>query len=474
MKSKSHILILAGLAIIAGSISASAQTDITITGATAFRQAAVKAIYDAFGGDAALGNTFNVAHDFPANATNQTSQLIASNRAIFVGQFPNISGTTIVRTSFNGSTEGLRAIAGLNNPSGSQAHITRNLTAYPSVGIPAGITPDYDTSPNFTTAAIRPDFSFSDVFQSTSPINTDVNNQPITFEPADAKVGVVAFTMLANDGAPARLTNVTVQQYLALLGSAAPQPLSLFTGNSTDSTVGVIAVGRNDGSGTRSTYLAETGFGVSNPVQQWIVTTAGRDVNNDVLTILTLVPANGAGTGDNATGSANNASTLWGNNAVGNGGYSSGSGMRDDFRHKTINGVTLRDGETQGAGGILYGPNYPVVMLTWISTSDAIAAQAAGAKVLTYNGVGLTIPATSGTPFSAEDTAKVTNGQYSAWGYQQLYNAPGISSEEAEFRNTLVTTYLDAAITSTANGFTLTQMDVSRPDDGQPILGITP
>ena len=106
--------ILAGAMALGITSSAMAQTtEITITGATAFRQATMQAIYDAYTSVGALGNSFNVCHDFTGN---NLSQLIASNKAVFSGTFPGITGTTVIRTSFNGSTEGLNAIAGNNNP----------------------------------------------------------------------------------------------------------------------------------------------------------------------------------------------------------------------------------------------------------------------------------------------------------------------------------------------------------------------
>jgi hypothetical protein len=140
-------------------------TEITITGATAFRQATMTAIFNAYNSiGGGLGSNFNAAHDFPATTANNLSQLIASNRAIFVGTFPGITGTTIIRTSFNGSTEGMNAIAGNNNPSFFQV-----------ATLPVGITASYQNNGG-TTGTLRPKFSFSDVYQSTSPVDNEVLN----------------------------------------------------------------------------------------------------------------------------------------------------------------------------------------------------------------------------------------------------------------------------------------------------------
>ena len=426
--------------------SATADTEITITGATAFRQATMLAIVNAYNSVGAGGVAWNAAHDFPANATNQVSQLIASNKAVISGSFPGLTGVTTIRTSFNGSTEGLNAIAGNNDPS----FLT---TAALSAADPDadGIRPA-QTSP---TQTLRPKFSFSDVYQSTSPITTPVLN-PV----GSSAVGVVTFTMVANEGAPANWTNVTQQQFKAVLQQGF-QPLSLFTGDSNDSGTFVFATGRNDGSGTRSAYLTEIGYGVANTVQQYIVTTAGQSVAGEISAI-TLVPQGGNGTGNllcpDGTG---NASTLWGNDVLGNGGYRSSSALRG-IMGRTSAVCDVYDGVNQAA----VAEDLPVLLLTWLSTADAANAAGNGAKILGFNGV--TVNPVGG--FSATDAAKITNGQYSAWSYQHLYHHGSLSTEESAWRSAMVNTWLEPALVTTANGIPLGDMSAERPDDGAPIV----
>jgi hypothetical protein len=425
--------------------SAMAQTEITITGATAFRQATLLAIYNAYNSTGGgLGANFNVAHNFPGNATNQLSQLIASNRAVFVGNFPGITGTTTIRTSFNGSAEGLNAIAGNNNPTFLTAAAVTNTGAI-------------EFNKATPTDTVRPKFSFSDVYQSSTPITTP------TLNPVGAsQVGVVTFAMVANAGAPASLTNVTQQQFKALLQTGI-QKLSLFTGVTTD-TKYVFATGRNDGSGTRASYLSEIGYGVSNPVQQYIATTAGV-ATSGIITAITLVPAGGTGTGNLATsGGAANASTLWGQDNVGNGGYSSSSALRGHMS-RTSAACDVYNGVDQTPD--ITGAD--ILLLTWLSTADAANAAAGNlAKVLSYNGVGITPVVGSG--FSAGDEAKITNGQYSAWNYQHLYNWGTLSTNEQTWRNLFTSTWIEPAIITTANGIATGSMNCSRPDDGFPIV----
>ena len=451
--------ILAGALFAGLTASASAQTtEITITGATAFRQATMQAIYDAYDSVGDLGTGFNVCHDFSGN---NLSQLIASNKAVFSGTFPGITGTTVIRTSFNGSAEGLNAIAGTNNPT--------FLTAA-ALGTPGAVIKGSTTTP---TETIRPKFSFSDVYQSSTPITSN--------ELTGTRVGVVTFCMIANEGAPADLTNVTNQQARALWANGI-QPLSLFTGDPTDRpsyTVNgtsaasadaayVFATGRNDGSGTRAAYLTEWTYGVANLVNQYIVTKTGT-TGNSTITKITAVPANGLGTGNTETSGASNASTLWGNNNVGNGGYSSSSALRTIMGY-TSPSVTVYDGETQDA---LY-ENKKVLLLTWLSSADSRDVAAAGGKLLSYNGVGITPIVASGSylnsGFNEADFKKIATGAYSAWSYQHLYYHGSLSSEETEWFNRMKNTWIPSGLQTTSNGVRLSDISVSRPDDGFPIV----
>ncbi len=430
--------------------SASAQTEITITGATAFRQATMRAIYDAYALAGAAGTTFNVAHDF--NGAN-ISQLIASNRAIFSGSFPGITGTTVIRTSFNGSTEGLNAIAGNNNPTFlTEAALTGgNFTA--------GIK-DLTTSP---TESIRPKFSFSDVYQSTSPVDNVVLN-PV----GSSAVGIVTFAMIANEGAPANLENVTIQQCRALWTNGI-QKLSLFTGDPAD-TKYVLATGRNDGSGTRSAYLTEWTFGVANLVNQYTAVNGGTSATgNGSISKLTLVPANGIGNGTFSTNRTSDASTLWGNSAPGNGGYSSSSALRTLMGYTSSN-VTVYNGVDQAPDL----ENQDILLLTWLSTADSLNAASNGAKILGYNGVKVTPIASAGSfqssGFNEADFKKIATGAYSAWSYQHLYYHGSLSANEQAWYNSMKNTYLPSGLQITANGVRLGDVTVSRPDDGFPIV----
>jgi hypothetical protein len=448
--------LLAGGLLAGFAASASAQTtEITITGATAFRQATMQAIYDAYNSVGALGTSFNVCHDFTGN---NLSQLIASNRAVFSGTFPGITGTTVIRTAFNGSTEGLNAIAGNNNP---------NFLTVGALGTPGAVIKGSTTSP---TETLRPKFSFSDVYQSTSPVETPTLN-PV----GSSAVGVVTFCMIANEGAPADLTNVTIQQARQLWKNGI-QPLSLFTGDPTDSPANtspsvdaayVFATGRNDGSGTRAAYLTEWTYGVANLVNQYTAVNGGTSGNT--ITKITLVPANGIGTGAFSTNRTSDASTLWGNTNVGNGGYSSSSALRTLMGLTSAN-LTVYDGESEDP--MLEGKKG--ILITWLSSADSKNAADNGAKILAYNGVSITPIASSGSyqnsGFSEADFKKIATGAYSAWSYQHLYYHGSLSIQEQAWYTAMKTTWLPSGLQTTANGVRLGDLSVSRPDDGFPIV----
>jgi hypothetical protein len=444
--------ILAAALAVGATSSAMAQTNIIdVTGATAFRNAAMRAIVSSFS-----TNGLQIVHDGNGDTL---SVLYGANKAIFRGTMPGITGTTIVRTSWNGSAEGINAIAGKNNPPFYTEDALTNSLVWDNSAAKGSIA-----GPTVTNS--RPRFAFSDVLQKNTPVRTDLNGARFTAS-AD-NVGVVTFAMVANDGSDTNLNNVTVQQALALW-KAGELPLKQFTAN--PASVGkVFAMGRNDGSGTRASYLSEFKVGVANPVKQFIATAAGVTNTNDVLDSITLIPAGGTGAGVLATsGGAANASTLWGQSAlVGNGGYASSSGIRDHLQRKSANTVVY--------DGVSTNPIYtgPLALVSWLSTADARTAAGGGARVLAYNGVKVTPIATSGSylssGFSQEDYEKITSGQYSAWNFQQFYRYGTLTTAETTFRTRLRNNMADA-LGVTANGIPTAALSVDRLDDGIEIYG---
>jgi hypothetical protein len=401
---KTKILALAAASLALGS-SAFADVTVNITGATAFRVPTLDTIKAQF---VASGQPFKFAHD--RNASNNQA-FNGATRAIFQGTFNGVPGVTTIRTSFNGSVEGINAL--INSPAADPTYLTTavldSITAV--VGGNNGGNGQGGAS---TAAAAQSDVAFSDVALSSTAFAGN------SLQPSTPEAGVVVFTMIANEGAAGILDNINTQNFRALF-SAGFLPLSFFTGNAANTDY-VFATGRNDGSGTRTAYLAETGYGIANAVNQYLV---GRSTGGAINAIY-RVPAGGTSVGlatvtPALTLASGNASTIWGLNVDGNGGYSSGSTLRDDMG-RTSTSVNVYDAD---GSELLTAAN--VHLVTWLSLGDASPARTAGAVILGYNGVKLTDFASSGT-LSVADTAKVTQGAYTAWSFQQMYRRNDITT----------------------------------------------
>jgi hypothetical protein len=438
MKTKTLTLAAAAMVVAHAAV---ADVTVNITGATAFRVATLDSIKAQF---VASGQPFKFAHD--RNAGNNQS-FNGATRAIFEGTFPGVSGTTTIRTSFNGSVQGLSAL--VNSPAADPTYLEPSVLdgITPVVGgNNGGNGQGSTTSP---TVAAQSDVAFSDVSIAATPFAGNA------LQPSNPEAGVVIFTMIANEGAAGILSNFNTQNFRALWGAGA-LPLSFFTGNAADTDY-VFATGRNDGSGTRTTYLAESGFGVANTVQQYVV----GGTSGDTITAIYRVPAGGTSAGLQAvtpalTLSANNASTIWGQDIDGNGGYSSGSALRGDMG-RTSASTTVYDVD----GSDLFGGPVNVHLVSWLSNGDAAGALINGAVILGYNGERLDDFATSGT-LSAADEAKITQGVYTAWSYQQMYRRGDITSGDKVTVYNNIKNNLVLGVT----GLSVNTMAVGRPVDG--------
>ena len=498
MKIKS--LLGSAAAVLAISGVAQAQTYIEITGATAFRSAAVASINAAF---AAGGNyTHGFANtDTASGNVTQTGSTYQIWKGTFGSGANSIAGTTVIRASWNGSVEGIRAIAvpsADNNPLFLKESLLASATATASGGTAVTVKHNLDPAGGDPTnyELAQADLSFSDCLKASTPIGgATLQGGP---------VGVVAFTMIASkswaddkkvaDAYANRLpTSISAQQFrtLARDGSA---PISLFTGNLTDNgangnvtatTTKVYLTGRNDGSGTRTAYLAETGFGVSKPVIQYVVHDRG---NATTIPKIVKVPK-GGGFNYQDVAKPDYASTIWSNDANGNGGYSSGSDIRGDLAKTSASAAVweftdgLNDGEPdniiaadEDSEAIAATKLY---LLSWLSTSDARSARGSGlasartAEILGYNGVILSGLAgdSPGSTLSAADKALIASGQYAAWSFQQLYYTGAAATSNP---NNVVFNNLKAALNNASTigsaGLALGEMRVNRSSDGGTIV----
>jgi hypothetical protein len=208
-----------------------------------------------------------------------------------------------------------------------------------------------DLADNNTFSAV-PNVAFSDVYQDSTSVSGHLN---------DTQIGVITFTFIGNAPAiTAGISNVTAQNFADVYTTGTGQ-LSFFTGNPLDAGTPVYGSGRNDGSGTRITVLAETGFGIFNIIAQY---------GNGVQT---------GGVGAVARGANQN---FWTAMGVGDGygeGWNSGSGVGGDIGNPLIT--------TPGIGYVGYNDRQ--------------------GTLLTYNGYPLT-------------AANVQNGKYTLWGYEHI------------------------------------------------------
>jgi hypothetical protein len=444
---------------------AQAQTIINITGATAFRQAASNSIDAAFtagGGAGSFGKIFN--------NTDSAGGSVAFKDATYQGwrgTFPGISGTTIIRASWNGSVEGIRAVVvgGVDNP-----------LFVPQADVPASGTTGVDWA-TITSTLVQEaaQMTFSDVAASSTPISgSSLSGGP---------VGVVVFTMIANKqwrddiaGDTAGLTNISAQQFRQLAADG-ELPLSFFSGNPAH-TNKVYLTGRNDGSGTRTTYLAETGFGISKPVRQYVV----HDRSTADLEKILFVPKGGGFNFQNVAQSAN-ASTVWGLDQDGNGGYASGGEVRSDLAKSSPAAAVWAFEDIDDSGTYEATEDAQTVapaklyLASWLSVGDA--KKAAGdtattkAYILGYNGTRLDtfagdVTTLGSTGLAAADRAKVVNGSYTAWGYEQLLYTTGSATAATVFTD--LKSRLNSASVIGAAGIPIGEMLVNRLSDGGTVV----
>jgi hypothetical protein len=399
----SKLALAAAFAATVGQASAATIT-INITGATSFRKAVNAALLAQFTGKPSFGYRY-VGTDFTK-----------ASKAVFTGV---LNGNTyIVRTAMNGSGQGLAAIQG-----------STNLTFIPASAATAttdAAAQGYTTPLDSTSAK----FALSDVY----PATAGVSATGLVEANSNNPVAVAGFKFLTNFGGPA--FNITNQNFGAL--AANPGLAKDYFDGSGDGTP-VYLIGRDNGSGTRLTVLAETKFGVGNPVNQKYTSATSGTVNtsNYAVTTLADVPS-----GSGASGLLTLASS------AGNGGYTSGGDVANAIAADYSN-VVVTGSSAQATAG-------PVVALTYIGTADAATAAGYGRAPVecTYNGV-------------AYSAANIYQGQYTLWGYEHLYSKGAVTADESYWLNNATNGFivkLEANL-STA-GLPLSSMNVSRTDDG--------
>jgi hypothetical protein len=435
--------------------SASALT-VEITGATAFRRATIEAVVKYY-------------NDAPGDPV---FRYVANNVTLTSADFITFEGVvggvnTIIRCSFNGSIEGLRALAepgqsGATSNGDAYYFKTSALTATAtssgagsviaaSVGNPA-LTPELERA--------EAEMAFSDTTVAISPYFRAnlIGKSP----------GACVFAVCSTDGSG--ITNVTSQQYNSLLKSGYV-PKSFFTGVEADTSL-VFATGRNDGSGTRSSYLAEMGYGVANAVTQYLVLSrSSTNTATGTITAIQAVPAGGVNNplspdllawqnaGNTLIQDPKSASIVWGQNINGNGGAASGSALTLALAQR---GPSVKVFDANGED-VFGDPVQDIAMVTWISLNDAVVARTGGANICAFNGVSLALDGASNT-MSTSDRNKVLYGAYSAWNYQQFYYKAGAAPAVVALHTSLNTLIENGALG--VAGLKNSDFKIGRSQDG--------
>ena len=371
---------------------ASADVVIKITGSTAFRKCEYSGIVDWL--------QTNVGPVTGAYVTDSGSAMNGSNQAVFVaGTSPN---KVTIQCGQGGSSGGLRfTVQGTSTfasiyPDGSLTNKTwvsaSNTLASVTLASPgaqiAGGQP-YTTAAAAWDAAARADITMADTYQDSTQWNSS-NYDTLTEIPGGA-LGINAFVFAKGakytnvpQASYDRLTNVQpVQfQYLAATGTA---PLSLFTGNSADTGIDVVLVGRDYDSGTRAVTFYENQYGNDTTVA---VQYRAKDASNvDV--------------GDGSSpGNVDHFVQATDPNGDGYAGYNSGGYVKNVL---------------QKAGGTVLSPNgNPAIVLAYVGTGDIPSTSS---QILTHQGVTNGVVSTNGGALNTN----VAYGQYTFWDPEHMY-----------------------------------------------------
>ena len=410
---------LIAAAIIAAGVAstASAQTVINITGATAFRQAAHQAILDSL--DSA-GRTYGY----------QGTNIGNAGRAMFKGTINSGADEVVVRTSWSGSVAGLRDIT-VQSTAVNYWAATASVYAQLTSGGAASVTPA--STENITDGN---QIAFAD----NAVENTPYDGSNLEGGP----VGIAVFVPVTNNSTHISTngsTNITTLQLRSVM-QAGKVPLQFLTGNSSHATKKLYWTGRQDTSGTRVIYLSEAGVGASTAVQQYRV--EPLDSTKTSATAVQLWP----------TGDTTNRSIIWGSDTAGNGGYSSGSALSPVLQ-RTSTSITEKD-----ASGGTVSSGLDAVLLSVISSQEGQDVQNGGGKVLAFNGVYIE-PDALPTGISETDKDKIRKGAYTLWSYERLYYRSDISDTVRDFV-TALETQVAATGNIGGNGVAISEMKVSR------------
>jgi hypothetical protein len=438
MKYTKSILMAAAAAL--SIASASAQSVIYITGATAFRTAANKNLYAMFG-DKLFATDASSATNEKANG------LYFTNCELTGGAVVDIAVT------WTGSEGGMQQVASGNNDKRvpyfdkNKILVAGKTTAASRFSLTKPDTTGFQIGP-FTTLQ-KGHIGFSDSFQNSSRWRGGFKGEDgLTYNSlAMEAVGIVPYSYMASKGFtnsfPERTITTDLAQQALETGLLTG---NLLTGNENDADIKIWSLGRNIESGSRVINHAVNKYGVDTPVIQWAATSASGNINT-----LKLHPA---------------ANLLGVGIAEGNNGESSGSTLGGLM----TNTVNLAGPATKQDGTALLDAGSTNYVIGYSSVGDSVAYIKDGMTYLKYNGVeGRCYSQTNITTLDAGYTNIIT-GKYPYWGYEFVTWDAGLTANTntpvlAEMLYTRIRS-LSSTDPDLAPNISVNDMKVGRSQDG--------
>jgi hypothetical protein len=384
MKTLKQIAIAAMLGLAIHS-EALAQEKLYITGSTAFRAQT----------HTAITNILSPGFVYAYSGTTASS----ATKAIYSGTLIANSQPVIIKTSWSGSTLGMKAVS-----AGVLTDFLTDATTMTTGGTASATT---------TGDSVNPDAGMADSFQNATKFTTPT----LVFQ----QIGILPFKWIANEGASAAgITNMTSFLAAPLYGNGS-LPLSFWSGNAGDVGTLVYAYGRDEGSGTRTVAFAESGVGSNAIVTQYKLTASGDTIASAVPYPPTAI--SGLGT------------TL-----LGNGGESSGGTVATNM------------GKTSAAVSVNGGTAAQAYFVAYVGETDANTAIAAGATELTWNGVPFSLDNIKNGKYTFWSYQHVTYKSDIAAGKKAIADALAVRIRD--FDSPILVS--DMNVTRTADGGTVT------------------
>jgi len=461
-------LLTAGLFAMLALNVAFAQTEIRLTGSTAFRKATVNSIQNILNSDYVWGSTGGSGG--------------GANQQVFVGTTKTGSVNVIIKCSWSGSAGGIQSLAE-NIPAGQPFIIDpTGVTFSPAAGSVGGITLTHaganiptgsDISESHTA-----DVALSDAFAATTPF-TGTGFTALK----DTVVGIVPFAWVKGaytpDGTTASavaggypgVTNISLEQAQELIGGGLN--LNQFTGNPSDNAIFVQLVDRDHDSGTRIGYIYDS---------QYLGDIFGKPTDGYSDGILQYLPQGNGTTGTSATVGA----TQFASQSAGTGvisglapwpsetviGETRASGNEGFFSGGTVASVLNRPCDTSQGNYIIASLGFgdspsvnPGAGYSYTDGAGNVSTITPSQNCITYDGY---YPGTPAHPFGPP-YVNIEQGIYASWGYEHFLYASSLGAGNLKTVADQIATQLKSEADFGGVGDLLSRMNASRATDGAPI-----